>query len=369
MTCVLFRPPPIGADLQAQLTQLDELRERLHVGDQTAPGRWEGTLRRLANAENAVASTSIEGYTVSLGDAQHLLAQRALSAGDDEDRQAVQCYGRAMDHVLAMADDRRFAYSTRVLLDLHFDACYFQPDQGPGRWRAGPMGVTSSSGGILYTAPAADAVPSLMEEVADWLQRGDLDAHVVVRAAMAHLHVASVHPFRDGNGRLSRIVQSLVLALDGYVAPEFASIEGYLAAHTQAYYAALHAAQGDAYDPTRDATPWLRFALDAHIDQARRRLAQIEEATARWSALESLAEQRGWPDRFVIALEQAVTGGLDRAGYQSEADVSPATATTDLARLGDAGLLSRRGRGPSTAYEATDALRQLVRHPAAATTK
>ena len=67
-----------------------------------------------------------------------------------------------------------------------------------------------------------------MDEVVEWLEHGDLDAHVAVRAAMAHLHVVSVHPFRDGNGRISRIVQSLVLARQGLLAPEFSSIEEYL---------------------------------------------------------------------------------------------------------------------------------------------
>ena len=59
-----------------------------------------------------------------------------------------------------------------------------------------------------------------MLEVAEWLEHGDLDAHIVVRAAMAHLHAVSVHPFRDGNGRISRILQSLVLARSGLLAPE-----------------------------------------------------------------------------------------------------------------------------------------------------
>ena len=65
-----------------------------------------------------------------------------------------------------------------------------------------------------------------MAEVVDWLEGGDVDVHAVVRAAMAHLHVVSVHPFREGNGRISRIVQSLVLAREGLVSPAFASSRG-----------------------------------------------------------------------------------------------------------------------------------------------
>ena len=82
-----------------------------------------------------------------------------------------------------------------------------------------------------------------MQEVTTWLAGGDQDAHLIVRAAMAHLHIVSAHPFLDGNGRISRIVQSLVLARGGLLAPEFVSIEEYLGNNTQAYYAALEEVQ------------------------------------------------------------------------------------------------------------------------------
>jgi Fic family protein len=196
-----------------------------------------------------------------------------------------------------------------------------------------------------------------MTEVVDWLANGDPDTDVVVRAAMAHLHVVSVHPFRDGNGRISRIVQSLVLARDGLSSPEFFSIEEYLGAHTQEYYAALRAAQGGSYQPQRDASGWLAFCVEAHLVQARQRLAQIERAATRWRYLEGLVEEREWPERLTIALEQSLVGGTERAKYSEEADVSPATASADFRRLLDAGLVSQRGRGRNIGYVASERLR------------
>ena len=114
----------------------------------------------------------------------------------------------------------------------------------------------------------------------------------------------SVHPFRDGNGRIARIVQSLVLARDGLLAPEFVSIEEYLGRNTDAYYAVLQEVQGGRYQPDRDAGPWVRFCVRAHVEQAHRRLDQIAEAGRRWARLEQLVADRGWPDRLVIALEE-----------------------------------------------------------------
>jgi Fic family protein len=261
-----------------------------------------------------------------------------------------------MDHVGTMAIDPTFQWSERVILDLHFDACFFQRDKDPGLWRSGPIGVTGTDGALEYRGPDAESVGTLMAEVVGWLRDGDAGVDVVVRAAMAHLNVISVHPFRDGNGRISRIVQSLVLARDGMGPPEFFSIEEYLGAHTQDYYSALRETQGGSYQPDRDASGWVEFCIDAHIEQAKQRLAQIKQAAGRWEHLEGLVEARGWPDRFVIALEQSLHGNTDRTRYAEEAEVSPATASADFRRLLDAGLVAQNGRGPSSSYTAGEQL-------------
>ena len=357
---MLHSTPPPDARLTKRLAELDALHQRLGR-DVATPAGWIGTLRRLAQTLAVESSTSIEGFHVPHDEALAIVTGQAPVDPSDENRMAVACYARAMDHVGAMADDPSFRWLDRVILDLHFDACRFQRDKSPGRWRTGPIGVTGGDGRIVYQAPDASTVPGLMQEVVEWLEHGDRDAHVAVRAAMAHLHVVSVHPFHDGNGRVSRIVQSLVLARDGLVSPEFASIEEHLSTHTAEYYEALRRVQGAGrYDPTRDVRSWVMFCVDAHLQQARRRLTQIEQAAERWDRLERLVEQRGWPDRLVIALEQALIGGTDRARYAAEADIAAVTATGDLRRLLDAGLLVSLGGGRATRYAPSDALRAAV---------
>jgi Fic family protein len=353
---VISATPIPTPELQEQLEELDKLRDDLgHEVGRTVP--WIGALRRQVRASSVEGSTSIEGFSVGPGEAVALVSGDRQVDADDESRQAVACYARAIDHVGVMAADPSFAWSDRVILDLHFDACSFQREESPGRWRTGPVGVTGSDGGIRYQAPDADEVPALMAEVVDWLQDGDRDAHTVVRAAMAHLHVVSVHPFRDGNGRISRIVQSLVLAREGLMSPEFGSIEEYLGEHTADYYSALNDAHGPTYQPGRDASDWVAFCVKAHLSQARQRLTQIRDAAARWAQLEELVKPRNWPDRLVIALEQSLIGGADRTSYATEADISPATASADFRRLTDAGLVEQSGRGRSVRYRASALLR------------
>jgi Fic family protein len=345
--------------LQKRLDELSALRGQLAdgVGART---RWMGPLRREVRASAIGGSTSIEGFSVSPEEALALTSGREVAEGDDENRQAVACYAQAMDHVGTMAIDPSFRWLDRVILDLHFEACHFQRDKDPGLWRTGPIGVTGADGSLEYRGPDGEQVVGLMSEVIDWLATGDLDAHVTVRAAMAHLHVTSVHPFRDGNGRISRIVQSLVLAREGLTAPEFFSIEEYLGAHTREYYAALRKVQAGSYQHERDASSWVAFCLKAHITQAKQRLTQIERAAERWQALERIVDERGWPDRIAIALEQSLHGTTDRRRYGTEADVSAATASGDLRRLLDAGLIVARGRGRTISYAASDSLRSAI---------
>lgn len=358
---MIYGTPQPDAGLEEELAAFDALREKL--GDQASiAGRWLGALRRQWRAASAESSIEIEGFHVPEDERLAIASGSEQSESTDEDRMALSCYARAMDHVSVMAGDPVFRWTDRVVLDLHFDACYFQKDKEPGQYRRGGIEVTSPDGGPpAFVGPPAKQVPPLMGEIIDWLDHGDPDAHLIVRAAMAHLHLVSVHPFRDGNGRISRIVQSLVLARGGLLAPEFVSIEEFLGSNTSAYYAALQEVQGGSYQPERDATPFVRLCVEAHIAQARRRLRQLAEAAARWAYLEKLVEQRGWPDRLVIALEQSLFHGTDRAAYVAEADVSGPTASSDLRRLLDAGLISQQGRGPATRYLASEQLTLDVR--------
>jgi Fic family protein len=358
---VIYATPQIDVSLQRDVAAFDKLCEELGARASGA-GPWLGSLRRQWRASSAESSIEIEGFSVPSEERLAIASGAEPADPTDEDRMALSSYARAMDHVGVMAADGGFEWVERAVLDLQFDACYFQRDKDPGQYRQSGIEVTDPEAGPpAYVGPPAEDVRPLMGEVIRWLGDADLEAHLVVRAAMAHLHVVSVHPFRDGNGRISRIVQSLVLALGGLLAPEFVTIEEYLGEHTDAYYAALREVQGGSYQPLRDATPFVRLCIDAHLAQARRRLSQLDQAAKRWSYLERIVEERSWPDRLVIALEQSLLDGTDRARYSAEADVSPPTASNDLRRLLDAGLIAQQGRGPSTRYVASDRLADEVR--------
>lgn len=364
----LYSTPPKSRSLERRLTELDQLRRYLarHLGESAQP--WTGVLRRIAAAEATVGSTSIEGYGASVQETVEILAGRHPADPDEKTQKIIAAYGQAMDRVAVLATDPLFEWSTHAIRELHFLACHPQPDAMPGRYRDSAVVVTRGAGRDPYRPPNSKEVPGLVKELAAWLDSGDPTRHPVVRAAMAHLNLVSVHPFRDGNGRIARVVQSLVLAKEGLLRAEFVSIEPYLSRHTRDYYAVLEAVQGEAYDPGRDASAWVEFCIEAHVFEAMERRRWLELAFSRHDFCEELAGGEGFPERFVIALDQALLGlSVTNAEYRREADIASPTAAQDLQRLRRDGWLDQQGGGRSARYIASKKLRD--RWSAASTTK
>ncbi|MDR1798976.1 MAG: Fic family protein [Bifidobacteriaceae bacterium] len=267
-----------------------------------------------------------------------------------------------MTFVLQLADDaEQPMYSSHLIRALHFMLAGFDLRARPGRWRDGPVYVTGQHGVVAYTAPDAALVPELITALVVELNRAQGPA--LVTAAMAHLNLVRIHPFRDGNGRAARVLQSLVLGRQGMLTPLFMSVEEYLGTHTPAYYEAL-ATTGDRFLPDRDAGPWLRFMLQAHVAQAeayRERLRRFDRLWLDLMRLTGLAED----DRTLGALMDAAMGlKVTRASYQAllERDgraVSSRSAARDLMLLVERGWLAPVGDNRGRVYVAASPLAAL----------
>lgn len=158
-----------------------------------------------------------------------------------------------------------------------------------------------------------------------------------VVAAGEHVNLTMIHPFSDGNGRMARCLQSLVLARDRIVEPVFASIEEYLGAHTQRYYDVLAEVGRGSWNPGRDARPWLRFCLVAHEQQAERLLQRLRDIERLWELCAEQVARRALPDRTIPALVDAARGfRLRNSSYRRLIESSEGqtiidhTATRDL---------------------------------------
>ncbi|WP_406410462.1 Fic family protein [Streptomyces sp. NBC_01614] len=318
---MLFTTPPLTSDDRRVIDEIEALRtEFRHRLAQ--PRRWEGQLRRSLTAAAVRGSTHIEGYTISSEDAETLIAGGDISPETNEaTRNAVIGYRDALTYVQHAAEFQIFAWDHTLLSALHFMiARGVDRDVRPGEYRTSGVWVSGGPGRPpVYTAPDPEQVPELMGELVHWLAEGDLDAPALVRASMAHFNLVSIHPWRDGNGRMSRAVHTLVLAREGILAPEFSSIEEWLGTdeyNTREYHAALRDVR-TSWQPERDAASWIRFCLTAHHLQAQEVQRRFEAAARLWFLLERLAEQHRLDERTVSALYAATQGHLRRTTYQT----------------------------------------------------
>ena len=229
---VFQAPEPLPAELRV-IEKINSMRQSLKYSIST-PGRWFGVLRRATFARNIRHSNSIEGINVTKDDALAAVENQEPMTAEGATWQATLGYRNAMTYVLQLADDPHFQYSEGLIRSLHFMMVQHELAKHPGRYRPGVIYIRDErKQQNVYHGPDAEIVPKLMAElVASLNERSDIP--VIVRAAVGHLNVAMIHPFSDGNGRMARCLQTLILAREQIIESPFCSIEEYLGRYTQA---------------------------------------------------------------------------------------------------------------------------------------
>lgn len=361
---MIYAASPLTAHDRAVLVGIEELRTELRYYLRE-PRRWYGTLRRATLARAMQGSNSIEGYHASVEDVAALIEHEEPLEADEETRQAIIGYRDAMTYALQLASSRPMLMLDESLVkSLHYIMLKYDLAKRPGQWRPGAVWVEDSDGHTVYSAPDRGNVEELIAETLAALNDGA--GEPIVRAAMAHVNLALVHPFSDGNGRMARCLQSYVLASEGILSPEFLSIEEYLGRNTKAYYEVLtQVAQGQ-WNPHGDTRPWLQFCFTAHYRQARTLLRRVREAEALWDRCDQLVDRHGLPERCVGALCDASRGWrLRRSLYVKTVHSSTGevitddTATRDLRAMAKTGLLNAFGEKRGRFYRATDELTEV----------
>lgn len=364
MAGLIFTPPALDAIDVEVIRLIEQLRDDMQHRA-AEPRRWMGSLRRMTLARAVQGSNSIEGYNASLDDVVAAVDGEPTLAANEETRLALAGYRDAMTYVLQVAQDTQAEVDEGVIKALHFMMLKHDLNKSPGRWRPGYIAVRrEETGEVVYEGPDAADVASLMTETLTQLRE---DAgHVLVRAAIAHLNLVMVHPFRDGNGRMARCLQTLVLAREQIVAPVFSSIEEYLGRNTQAYYDVLAEMGRGSWNPHRDTGPWIRFCLTAHYHQAKTHLRRIEEIEDLWLECSALASARGLPERAAGGLADAALGfRLRNSSYRAVIEstageqISDLTASRDLRAIVETGLLEAVGETRGRYYAAGDELLNL----------
>lgn len=355
----LFEAPELDLDDDRVIDEIAQLRAELS-GFLRVPKRWQGGLRRSTQAKAIQGSNSIEGYTVTDADAAAAMLDDEPLSADEQTWREIQAYRQLMTFVLAMAPQASFTPDAQTLRTMHFMLLNHDLTKSPGQYRTGAIYVQNNRGEAVYEGPDAAIVSELMDSfVAQLLSPPPVPT--LVAAAMAHLNLVMIHPFRDGNGRMARAVQTMVLAKDEILEPTFSSIEEWLGSNTNDYYRALAVTGAGAWHPERSAHLWVKFNLRAHHMQAQTMRRRFADAERTLTHLQSVIDQKGLQDRMLDALHLVTLGfRVSRPSYVDITGAEERTATRDLAQLASLELLEAHGQTRGRYYTAGPELRTAM---------
>jgi Fic family protein len=347
--------------LDGPLAELDEWRKLLDYRG-PLPRAWAGRLRRDLEVEAVAASTRMEGVNVTVEEVRRILAGETPPEVEPEDRSLVEGYRNAMSFVLRQADDPAFSWDRGLIVGLHDRAMAGRFGLGAGRVRTdAPVFIVNGlTGEQVFLPPPGEEVAAFLQQAGDRMQAGH--AHPAIAAAWIHVAVAAIHPFKDGNGRSARILASLAMYRGLFQRPEFTSLEEWWGRHLDDYYD-LFECLGKEFTADADVTPFITGHIDAQLHQVRALDLRIRAEQQIWTAVEEAAEDAHLDRRLANALWDAFFGRDVTAGYyRSLADVSPATATNDLATAVSSGLLLAEGERRGRRYLAGERLYSAVAH-------
>ncbi|WP_289010034.1 Fic family protein [uncultured Thermomonospora sp.] len=362
---MLYGTPHLDDADRSVLEEIEQIRDELRLRLQ-AQMRQAGQLRRHLTARAIAGSNTIEGYAASVDDVEALMAGEQPLETDEATRREVEGYQRAMTYIQALSDaGDEFRYELGLLNSLHYMMQEHHPDKRPGRLRQRPVYITSPDDPMVpvYTGPDPELVAELMEEFIDWLNEGDLDAPVHIRASMAHLNLVKIHPWADGNGRMSRALSTLVFSREALMPPEFSSIEEWLGRgqNTYAYYQVLEEVGGPRWSPHDDTRPWIKFCLRAHHIQAQQAKRRVDLLGRAWIALAEAVTGAGLEERTAFALLPAFWGSrVRRTIYQQDAELSEQQAIRDIRDLCRLGRLTPQGQARGRHYTAGPAMQPIL---------
>ena len=345
---LLHATPNLNREEKKVIEDIENIRQTLQYSLRSVR-RWVGQLRRNTFAQAIRGSNSIEGYNVTPEDAIAAVEGEEPLEAQRETWAAVVGYRNAMTYVLELAKDPHFSYNEGFIRSLHYMMIGYDLSKHPGSWRPGPIYVRDDQKQeVVYEGPDAGLVPNLMRELVEVMNQAN-NVPVIVRAAMGHLNLVMIHPFSDGNGRMARCLQTLILAREGILETQFCSIEEYLGRNAQPYCDVLTMVGKGVWSPQNDARPWLHFCLTAHYRQAQTLLRRTKETARIWDELEQAIKGRNLPERVLLALSDATMGYKVRnATYRSAAEITDFVASRDLSQLVREGLLipdgEKRGR-------------------------
>jgi Fic family protein len=338
----------ITPELLALLSEIDEFKGAWRLLGTLAPNRLNA-LRRVATIESIGSSTRIEGSQLTDREVEQLLSKLEIKKLEGRDEQEVAGYAEVMETVFhAFAD---ILITENHLKQLHRDLLRYsvKDERHRGEYKTLPnnVGAFDKDGqmiSIVFETASPFDTPRRMAGLLDWLKNArELGRiHPLLIVAVFIVNFLKIHPFQDGNGRMSRILTTLLLLQAGYVYVPYSSLESVIENSNDGYYLALRETQKTIHEEAPNWQPWLMFFMRALQQQKRHLAIKIERER---NALTALSELSISILDYVRGHGRVTTRDMVR-----ETGASPNTLKATFTNLVNKKLLIRHGGGRSTWY-------------------
>ncbi|OYD53349.1 AsnC family transcriptional regulator [Thauera propionica] len=287
----------ISPEVLRLIARIDEFKGAWRALGTLAPDRLSA-LRRVATIESIGSSTRIEGSSLSDREVERLLSNLAIQSFDTRDEQEAAGYAELMDLVFGAWQD--IPFNENHIKQLHQILLrHSEKDarhRGQYKTNSNSVAAFDENGaqiGIVFETATPFDTPRLMGELVSWVnqerEKGYLHALLVI--AIFVVVFLEIHPFQDGNGRLSRVLTTLLLLQAGYAYVPYSSLESVIEVNKEAYYLALRQTQRTIRTEAPDWAPWLVFFLRSLAEQVRRLEKKVERERIVLSALPELSLQ------------------------------------------------------------------------------
>jgi len=338
----------ITSDLLKTIAEIDEFKGKWEALRGLAPERLS-SLRRIATIESVGSSTRIEGVRLTDEEIDRLLSGLEVQSFRSRDEQEVAGYAEVMELIFESFD--AITLTENHIKQLHATLLrHSEKDQRHrGEYKKFPNNVEAfdergESMGVVFATATPFDTPGMMEALVGWT-RQELDEgehHVLLVIAVFVVRFLAIHPFQDGNGRLSRALTTLLLLHAGYAYVPYSSLERIIEDNKDGYYRALRRAQATMDEDESQLSDWVSFFV--------RCLASQKEALERKIERERLIAPLPLLSEHLLQIVRD-SGRVTVKNAVSLTGANRNTIKDHLQRLVGAGYLEKRGRGRGTYYK------------------
>ena len=338
----------ITAEVLGTIAELDEFKGAWSALGTLAPERLSA-LRRVATIESVGSSTRIEGAVLSDQEVEAIMANLHHQSFATRDEQEVAGYATVMNTIFASWQD--IPLTENHIKQLHQELLQFsskdQRHRGEYKKHNNHVEAFDEQGnslGVVFQTDTPFDTPRLMKELVSWTGAAleDKRHHALIVIGVFVVSFLAIHPFQDGNGRLSRALTTLLMLRAGYLYVPYSSMESLIEQSKDAYYLALRQTQGTIRSDKVNWQPWLGYFLSVLQQQKRALEGKIEQEKLLQKALPELSLS-------ILTLVKN-HGSITVSGAVNATDANRNTVKRHLQNLVSSGHLQRQGVGKGTRY-------------------